>query len=316
MLDVIHENGKLYCKDTGIGADCKTGVACCLQMCNSLKSCKCALYVKEEVGCQGCKAANNREFFKDVSWCLGFDSPELNRAAKSCNGTPLFSDKFFEDYLQPICKKHGLTNFKHEPGTDLWLIRKMEMAKDKDGKGLHLETLNIGSGGHNPHQKTEYAMFDEVCKAESTGLDLLKSIPCDRQWLSEVVEPKHQAWGYWGSGNSWGGGSSSYEPFDWSKYYSSKKPKAWSSKSSGKNKFSGQKMPRDSYLPGFDETPDEVYDLDDEGNWYGADDELDGGEVAYRDIDGSPSGEVKFSDEEPDIKTFQDWFNKRVLAKG
>ena len=75
-------------------------------------------------------------------------------------------------------------------------------------------------------------------------------------------------------------------------------------------------MSRDGYLPGFDETPDEVYDLDDEGNWYGADDELDGGEVAYRDIGGSPSGEVKFSDEEPDIKTFQDWFNKRVLAKG
>ena len=44
----------------------------------------------------------DKEWFNDVAYVIGFDSPEQNRAAKACSGTLLFDDAFFRDNIEAV----------------------------------------------------------------------------------------------------------------------------------------------------------------------------------------------------------------------
>jgi len=91
---------KVYVDDKGqdkigIGADDKGGVAICLSMFEHLEKLKACFFLCEEIGCLGSKELD-KDWFNDVGYCIGYDSPELIRAAWSCNGVKLFSYEFYE----------------------------------------------------------------------------------------------------------------------------------------------------------------------------------------------------------------------------
>lgn len=187
LMDIEDDNGKLTASIDGracvIGGDDKNAVAICLSVLKRLKAGKAAFYVGEEVGCQGSRNSDFG-FFDDCAFVVGMDSPELNRAAKSCSGLMLFDDDFFEKWFGPICKKHGLTDFRHEPGTDIMFIRE----KTK------LQTINFGNGGYKCHSVDEYVVYDDVCKAEELTYALCTEIPTDRRWVSKELKREVPDW--------------------------------------------------------------------------------------------------------------------------
>lgn len=67
----------------------------------STPACKCALFSKEELGAVGSRKLD-KGFFEDVSYVIGFDSPEQARASKSCSRVPLFDDEFFNAYVKDV----------------------------------------------------------------------------------------------------------------------------------------------------------------------------------------------------------------------
>ena len=187
LMDIDDDNGKLTASIDGracvIGGDDKNAVAICLSVLKRLKAGKAAFYVGEELGCQGSRNSDF-SFFDDCAFVISMDSPELNRAAKSCNWLMLFDDDFFDEWFGPICKKHGLTNFRHEPGTDIMIIR------DR----TKLQTINFGNGGYNCHSVNEYVVYDDVCKAEELTYALCTEIPTDRRWVSKELKREEPAW--------------------------------------------------------------------------------------------------------------------------
>lgn len=165
---------ELYVDGTGIGADDKLGCAIALALIDKLPVVKAVFFVEEELRMAGSKCLSV-EWFKDVGFCLSFDSPERNRTSKICGGERLFSDKFFEDVLKPICVKHGITEFKDEPYTDVVQIRKK----------TPIMCYNVGNGGYNAHRSNEYLIVEDAQAAYKFGLDLLSNIRENRYWFSD-----------------------------------------------------------------------------------------------------------------------------------
>jgi len=139
--------------------------------------------VEEEIGMLGVKAAD-LGFFDDAAFVFSNDSPDKNRATHYSSGIQLYSDEFFNAYLQPICKEHGVTSFRSEPWTCIKEVRRLW--KDKDGK--HLECLNFGNAGDKPHSDKEGASFSGVCNAEELLYALCSKIPLDKQHVSDIKE--------------------------------------------------------------------------------------------------------------------------------
>ena len=88
----------------GIGADCKSGVVISLSLFNHFDKIKGCFFLEEEIGCLGSKNMNT-DWFKDVGYVIGYDSPELNRAAWSCSGVKLFDKTFFQEKIQNFFQK-------------------------------------------------------------------------------------------------------------------------------------------------------------------------------------------------------------------
>lgn len=158
----------------GIGADDKGGVAICLSIFSHVDKLKACFFLDEETGCNGSKNLDE-EWFKNVGYVIGFDSPELTRAAWSCSGTKLFSYKFYEEHMKEICDKWGLTkgHFFSEPFTDVKNIREK----------IGLICMNFGNGGYEAHQSTEYCLAEEMDSACGMGTELIQSIGCTRHYL-------------------------------------------------------------------------------------------------------------------------------------
>lgn len=181
MLPVEEDGDKLWIpngpngQQTGVGADCKAGIAVCLSIVAAQPNIKACFFVEEEVGMKGSRSLDEH-WFSDVAYVIGFDSPEHNRAAKSCSGTLLFDDKFFEDNIEAVASQHGVTNFRHEPYTDVLNIRKK----------TEIACMNFGNGGWHPHSPTEYALFSQMCQAEQLGNSLVNTIPLDKQYKVPV----------------------------------------------------------------------------------------------------------------------------------
>lgn len=162
--EVRHE---IFIDGQGIGADDKLGVYISLQLVNHFDKIKAAFFVEEEIGMMGSKELN-KEFFDDVAYVIGWDSPDLTRAAWKCSGTQLFTADFYKKHLKPVVSKWGFTDkcFHSEPFTDVIQIR------EKTG----IMCMNFGNGGYNAHMSTEYLVIEHVDHATGMGMDIIQSI--------------------------------------------------------------------------------------------------------------------------------------------
>ena len=157
----------------GIGADDKGGVCICLSMFEHLDKLKACFFLCEEIGCCGSKELN-KDWFKDVGYCIGFDSPDLFRAAWSCSGVKLFSYAFYEKWMKPVCDEWGLKDcFYSEPITDVMEIRKQ----------VGVMCMNFGNGGYNAHLESEYCIIEHMDHACGMGIALIDHIGLTRHEL-------------------------------------------------------------------------------------------------------------------------------------
>ena len=200
LLPLQQKGDKIYIpkgpngQQTGVGADCKAGIAICLEIVKAQTNIKACFFVKEEVGMQG-SAHLDESWFSDVAYVIGFDSPEHNRAAKSCSGILLFDDEFFNSNIKDVAEKHGVTSFRYEPYTDVVNIRK------KTG----IICMNFGNGGYHPHQKSEYVMFSEMSEAEALGNELINTIPLNKQYTLDANQRPQYSWTpSYSTTSSWG----------------------------------------------------------------------------------------------------------------
>ena len=155
--DHVTAENPLTGKQTGLGMDNQGGACIALAVVSRLPAVKAIFTVEEEIGMLGVKEAD-MHFFDDAAFLISNDSPDENRATHYSSGVQLYSDEFFEKWLQPICAKHGVTSFRSEPFTCIKEVRRRWT--DKDGK--HLECLNFGNAGDHPHSDQEGASFKGV----------------------------------------------------------------------------------------------------------------------------------------------------------
>lgn len=166
LLEVkTRKSGKkheIYVDGMGIGGDDKAGVLICLSLFSHVETLKACFFLSEETGCKGSSNLNVK-WFDNVGYVIGFDSPDLNRAAWSCCGTALFDAKFYTDKIQDVCKKNGVTNFKAEPFTDVRCIRQK----------TDIICMNFGSGYYNAHMANEYCVIEDMDAACRLGNELI-----------------------------------------------------------------------------------------------------------------------------------------------
>lgn len=193
---------ELYVDGMGIGADCKTGIVICLHLIKKFDAVKACFFLEEESGLVG-SSKLNKEWFNDVSYVIGWDSPELNRAAYASSGTNLFDVKFFEEYIEGTCKKHGLTVFNSEPITDVLEIR----------KATDIICMNFGNGGYLAHSLSEYMVLEDTDHAIGMGIELMETIPVNKRHLSAA---KKCSYGYYYA-------NSDYDDDDIGVYFGKKK---------------------------------------------------------------------------------------------
>jgi hypothetical protein len=158
---------EIYIDGQGIGADDKLGVYISLQLVSKFDKIKAAFFVEEEIGMQGSKELD-KDFFNDVAYVIGWDSPDLIRAAWKCSGTQLFTADFYKNHLREVVKRWGYEdkNFHSEPFTDVIQIR------EKTG----VMCMNFGNGGYNAHMPNEFLVIEHVDHATGMGEDIIKSI--------------------------------------------------------------------------------------------------------------------------------------------
>lgn len=160
----------------GIGADDKGGVCICLSMFEHFEKLKACFFLCEELGCLGSKELD-KDWFKDVGYCIGYDSPDLFRAAWSCSGVKLFSYEFYEKWMKPVCDEWGLKDcFYSEPITDVMEIRKQ----------TGVMCMNFGNGGYNAHSTTEYCIIEHMDHACGMGVALIDHIGLTRHELKHT----------------------------------------------------------------------------------------------------------------------------------
>lgn len=164
-ISTITKKHEIYVDDMGIGGDDKAGVLIGLSMFKHVDCLKAAFFLEEEIGCKG-SSHLNKEWFKNVGYVIGYDSPDLNRAAWSCSGVKLFSAEFFKTHMQKICEKHGLTKFYAEPYTDVKEIRTQ----------TDIICMNFGSGYYNAHSEREYCVIEDMDTACRMGAELIEHL--------------------------------------------------------------------------------------------------------------------------------------------
>lgn len=174
LKTVLTEDGehKIYCEGgIGIGADCKGGICISLAIMEKLPKIKACFFLDEERGCVGSRHLD-ANWFHDVGYVIGYDSPDLYRAAWSCSGVKLFSYDFYQKHMKDVCDKWGLKKgcFFSEPITDVMNIR-------RDTKVI---CMNFGNGGYNAHSGTEYSIIEHMDDACGMGIELIESIGLTR----------------------------------------------------------------------------------------------------------------------------------------
>jgi len=177
--EVRHE---VFIDGQGIGADDKLGVLISLQLMLKTEKIKAAFFVEEEIGMLG-SAQLDVDFFNDVAYVIGWDSPDILRAAWKCSGTKLFTYDFYTQKLKPIVEKWDFTDkcFKSEPYTDVVNIR------SKTG----VMCMNFGNGGYNAHANNEYLVLEDVDHAIGMGEDIIKGLGNKERFVTEKEKSTH-----------------------------------------------------------------------------------------------------------------------------
>lgn len=158
---------EVYIDGMGTGSDDKNAILIALHMFEHFDTLKGAFYLEEETGCKGSHNMDVK-FFDDVSYVIGFDSPELNRAAWSlCSNIKMFNGDFYRQHMKPVCDKYGMTRFLSESVTDeAEIIRR-----------TGLTCMNFGNAGYKAHMADEYFIVEELDNALSMGIELVQTIP-------------------------------------------------------------------------------------------------------------------------------------------
>ena len=172
---IVSNKHEIYVDGMGIGGDDKAGVLIGLSMFSHVDKLKACFFLEEETSCKGSNKLKV-EWFDNVGYVLGYDSPDLNRAAWSCSGTKLFNADFFKTHMQEICKKHGLTDFRAEPFTDVKIIREK----------TNIICMNFGSGYYNAHTPNEYCIIEDMDTACRMGHDLINHLGLKRYELEHT----------------------------------------------------------------------------------------------------------------------------------
>lgn len=161
----------------GIGADDKGGICICLSLFDHVEKLKACFFLDEETGCHGSDELD-LDWFKDVGYVIGYDSPDLYRAAWSCSGVKLFSYEFYTKHMKDVCDRWGLTSgcFFSEPYTDVKNIREK----------TDIICMNFGNGGYNAHSTSEYCVIEDMDQACGMGIDLIDSIGCTEHKLKHT----------------------------------------------------------------------------------------------------------------------------------
>lgn len=163
---------EIYVDGMGIGGDDKAGVTIGLSMFSHFDVLKACFFLEEEIGCKGSEHLNTK-WFENVGYVMGYDSPDLNRAAWACSGVKLFNKDFFQTHMQEICKKHGLTDFRSEPFTDVKIIREK----------TDIICMNFGTGYYNAHMQNEYCVLEDMDNACRMGVELIEHLGKNRYEL-------------------------------------------------------------------------------------------------------------------------------------
>lgn len=178
---------KLYMDNMGLGCDDKCGIAICLSLFLRIDNLKGAFFVEEEIGCKGSNMLDI-EFFENVGYVIGFDSPEVNRAAHSCSGVQLFTKDFHKDHIKEICERWGVTKFYSEPFTDIKCIRQL----------IPVQCMNFGAGYYSMHSPTEYCLLEHMDNACGMGVDIITSLgnvkyeyPCDDNLIPWILKKEN-----------------------------------------------------------------------------------------------------------------------------
>lgn len=149
----------------GLGCDDKCGIAVALSIMEKVDCLKCAFFVEEELGCIGSRNLD-KDFFSNVGYVIGLDSPELNRAAHTCSNVQLFSSEFHKKYLNETCRLWGVEKFYSEPYTDVMQIK----------KHINVQCMNFGVGYYNMHSSDEFCVVEEMDNACGMCLDLIEQL--------------------------------------------------------------------------------------------------------------------------------------------
>lgn len=172
---VEHEDGRLTGIDlatnrqTGIGADCKTGIFTCLEIARRLPAAKLALFACEEVGMVGAYNSDPT-FFQDVGYVIEFDCPSRNLASYTSGGTRLFDNH--GDFIRTALKvlnAYGV-EFQNHPFTDVKAVVER----------YRVQCLNLSSGYYNWHCDDEFAFIPDIRNAIEMGERLVKALGCRR----------------------------------------------------------------------------------------------------------------------------------------
>lgn len=194
---------EIYVDGMGIGGDDKAGILISLTMFSYVDKLKACFFLEEETGCKG-SSQLNVDWFKTVGYVIGYDSPDLNRAAYACSGVKLFNAQFFKEHIKEICAEHGLNDFRSEPFTDVKLIREK----------TDIICMNFGSGYYNAHSSNEYCVIEDMDTACRMGNAIINHLGMNR------YELKHVGSSYKYSNGTY---SSAYDEDD--RYFDSIRPK-------------------------------------------------------------------------------------------
>lgn len=170
-IEPIEYNGNIAGFDpytmtqTGIGGDDKCGIWAALVMLHNLKACKVALFVDEEVGCKGSRAAD-LEFFKDCRFILQADRRNdswnskagINYDFITSIGGDDISSKDFRKAVKPYLEKWGYT-------TCSGMMTDVQELIHRD---VGVSCANMSAGYFRPHSDKEY--INIRCLEKAVGL--------------------------------------------------------------------------------------------------------------------------------------------------
>lgn len=170
-----NEEGKteLYVDGYGIGGDNKAGVAMALALVDVLPKCKAVFFVQEELGLVGSKNMDYG-FLGSVSLLVTMDCWGRVRTASEWrkNRARMYSRKFYEQVLQKVYGRHGVTVLDHPANTDICeLMMKCDLC-----------CCDIANGGYKPHCLDEYVCVEDAIAGYGLILDLCRSLDGHRAY--------------------------------------------------------------------------------------------------------------------------------------